>query len=75
MEFRPALFWDTDPSKLDLDKHAPYIIERVLDFGRDDEVRWLWSHYNKSLIKQVVENSRSLRADTKALWSLLLPTT
>jgi hypothetical protein len=72
MEFRPALFWDTDPETIDTEKHAQYIIERVLDFGHDDEVRWLWHTYSKSQLKKVVSRSRSLRPRTKALWTLLL---
>ena len=72
MVFRQSLFWDTDPSKLDIKKNSKYIIERVLDFGRDNEVRWLWKTYEKSALRNVVKNSRSLRKRTKALWTLLL---
>jgi hypothetical protein len=74
MIFRQSLFWDTDPHKIDLKKNARYVIERVMDFGRDSEVRWLWSSYDRSLMKDVVEKSRSLRPETKALWKLLLQT-
>ena len=72
MHFRQALFWDTNPKNIDVEKHAQYIIERVLDFGRDEEVRWLWETYDKALLKKVVKNSRSLRPDTKNLWAVLL---
>lgn len=72
MEFRQALFWDTDPKRIDVEKNAPYIIERILDFGRDAEVRWMWETYEKPLLKQTVVNSRSLRSRTKTLWTLLL---
>ena len=74
MELRESLFWDTNPKWIDLEKNAQYVIERVLDFGRDDEVRWLWNHYDKALMKKIVEKSRSLRPETKALWTLLLKT-
>ncbi len=72
MKFREALFWDTNPKWIDTKKNAPYIIERVLDFGRDVEVRWLRSFYNRSTIKNVVAASRCLRPETKNLWTLLL---
>lgn len=74
MKLRESLFWDTNPDKIDLKENAQYVIERVLDFGRDDEVRWLWNHYDKALMKKIVERSRSLRPETKALWTLLLKT-
>jgi len=69
---RQALFWDTNPKNIDTEKHARYIIERILDFGRDDEVRWLRQYYTKELIREVVLKSRSLRPETKNLWTLLL---
>lgn len=72
MEFRQSLFWDTDPKKIDAKKNAQYIIERILDFGRDKEVRWMWNFYDKSLLKKVVAKSRSLMPRTKNLWMLLL---
>jgi hypothetical protein len=72
MKFRQSLFWDTNPEWIDTEKNAQYIIERVLDFGDDAEVRWLRNFYDLSLIKQVVAKSRSLRPETKNLWTLLL---
>lgn len=72
MKFRPALFWDTNPKKIDTKKHAQYIIERVADFGRDKEVRWVLDNYNKKLLKKVITKSRCLRPRTKALWTLIL---
>lgn len=72
MPFRQSLFWDTDVKNIDTEKNAQYIIERILDFGRDDEVRWLWNFYDKSLLKKVVLTSRSLFPWTKALWNLTL---
>lgn len=74
MKFRQALFWDVNPDKINTEKNAQYIIERVLDFGTDDEVRWLYHFYDKSLLKSVIGRSRSLRSETKNLWTLLLKT-
>ena len=72
MEFRQELFWDVNPENIDVEKNALYVIERVLDFGRDKEVRWVWDFYDKSLIQEVVDNPRRLRSRTKNLWRLVL---
>jgi len=72
MKFRQSLFWDTNPKLIDTKKHAAYIIERVLEFGNDKEVCWLWNFYRPSLIKKVINNSRSLSPKTISLWRLLL---
>lgn len=72
MKFRQELFWDVNPKKIDVKKNAKYIIERVLDFGNDKEVRWLWNFYDKKLLNRVVKTSRNLRPRTKKLWLLML---
>jgi len=71
---RRSLFWDVDPLTLDQEKHARYIIERVLDFGTDEEVRWMYNAYPHTLILEVVEGSRVLRPETRPLWRQILAT-
>jgi hypothetical protein len=68
IKFRPELFWDVDPKTIDPKKHAQYIIERILDFGQDKEVRWLWHFYPKQMISYTVKNSRVIFPQTKTLW-------
>ena len=70
--FRESLFWDVDPTTIDPEKHARYIIERVLDFGNDREARWLYSAYPHALIREVVERSRSVQPRSRALWKELV---
>jgi hypothetical protein len=72
MKFRQTLFWDTDPKKIDPKKNAQYIIERVADFGNDQEARWLLNFYSKNLLRKVISKSRCLMPETKALWTLIL---
>lgn len=69
MRFRQSLFWDVDPKTIDPKRHARYIIERVLDFGYDNEIRWLVRYYSPRLIKDVVVRSRVLDKKTKPLWT------
>ena len=71
IQFREALFWDTDPKKLDMQKHAKYIIERIMDFGNEDEARWMRRYYPKSLLADVVRKSRVLGASSRTLWTIL----
>ncbi|MDP3795284.1 MAG: hypothetical protein Q8R13_05175 [bacterium] len=70
--FRQTLFWDVDPKTIDPERHARYIIERILDLGNDDEVRWLFHYYPHSRIKAVLKDSRVLHEKSKILWSLVL---
>lgn len=73
MRFRQSLFWDVDPRTIDPKKHARYIIERVMDFGNDQEVRWLFYHYPRRMLRETLEQPRGvIHNKTKALWSLIL---
>lgn len=72
LKFRQSLFWDVDPKTIHPKKHARYIIERILDFGNDKEVKWMWDYYSHFLIQDVVKRSRCLHNQTRSLWSLLI---
>ena len=74
MPLRPSLFWDVDPKTIDPEKNAVYVIERIIDFGSDKEVRWMWRYYDHAKIKSVVKKSRILQAPSRTFWDLLLPT-
>lgn len=52
--FRPALFWDTDISKIDWEKQYKAIIHRVVTRGNKKEKRELERLYGKEKINQVV---------------------
>jgi len=72
IKFRQSLFWDVNPKNIDPEKNAQYVIERILDFGNDLEVKWMWDYYDKKLIKKITDKSRCLRPRTKNAWKLLL---
>jgi len=72
IEFRQALFWDVDPKTIDPEKNAVYVIERILDFGNDKEVKWMWDYYDHVLIRDVVDKSRVLHGPTRSFWTLML---
>lgn len=71
MQFRASLFWETDPQKLDPNHHARYIIERIMDFGNDDEVRWMRRTYPNSLLHQISVTSPNLHQSSRTLWQLI----
>lgn len=72
-KFRPSLFWDVDVKMIDKKRHARYVIERVLEFGNDDEVRWLFRSYSRKTLQNALRRSRgALHDKTKKLWSRVL---
>ncbi|WP_250631052.1 DUF6922 domain-containing protein [Rhodoflexus caldus] len=71
MELSKVIFWDTEYSKLDYEKHRNYIIERVLIYGKVTDWRAIQAYYGNDIIKQVAINARNLDAKTLAFVSNL----
>ena len=61
------LFWDTDPSTLDLERHRKYVIERVLEFGNDAAYRWLLATFSQEDIVAVVKTSSRISRRTAVM--------
>lgn len=63
-----SLFWDADINDLDPARHAPYVIERVLEHGDEVQVRWLFGQYSPEAIRRVVETTRRLSPRSLNYW-------
>ncbi len=70
-ELLRPIFWDTDINNLDLDKHRGYTIERILQFGRSEHLKWLLRKFNQNDIIETVRNSSNIDRRTANFWSLL----
>jgi hypothetical protein len=67
-----SLFWDTDISRIDIRKHKVYVIERILEYGDTDAVRWLSEFCLLGEILDVLNNSRALSQKSVNFWRLVL---
>lgn len=61
-------FWDCDFHKLNLREHDFFIIERILNFGNMDSIKWLFSTFDRAKINAVVAKSRNLNKKTVNYW-------
>lgn len=63
--FSSYIFWDVDRTALDPVANAPYIIQRVLEYGQYEDWKHLVSYYGLDFI---VKNAKQLRSlEPKAL--------
>jgi len=62
------LFWDADKTRLDIERHAKYIICRVLDYGDSPEVSWLFDTYGEETIRLVIASNPPLHPKTANYW-------
>ena len=53
-----TLFWDTDPYKVDAQKHISIIIERVLERGTWEEFKKVTDYYGKEKVGQYATQLR-----------------
>ena len=60
-----------DPKTINPKKHAQYIIERILDFGQDREIKWMSTFYPRDMINDTIRESRVVDDKSKSLWSLV----
>lgn len=71
-EFLRPLFWDVNFDRLRIPGHERYIIERILEFGDDAAVRWMWRTFGLEAIAETVRRSRAISPNTASLWALIL---
>ncbi len=66
------LFWDVDPAELDLDRHADYVLERVMSRGSWEAMRWLRRRYAPGVLADFLSRRGDrLTPRDVAYWSLV----
>ncbi|OFX16980.1 MAG: hypothetical protein A2033_13855 [Bacteroidetes bacterium GWA2_31_9] len=62
MELSAFIFWDTDYTKIDWQKKARYVLERVVMFGTANDWRTSLKYYGKEKILSELQQSKILDA-------------
>lgn len=60
MGLTKALFWDVDSQTVDLQKHASYIIEKVITLGTMEDFKIIKQYYGIPKIKRIIKKLRYL---------------
>src|SRR6266545_548158 len=68
------LFWDCRPADIDLEAHAPFVLERVLEYGSLAAVRWALQAYGPERLAAFLRERgvRTLSRKTLSFWALQL---
>ena len=59
-QFHRRIFWDVDFDKLDYDKYANFVIERVFDRGDVEDIRQCRRYYGDEKIADALLNAKFL---------------
>src|SRR3989344_2647263 len=70
--FLTKYFWDVDFLKLNRNSHSQFIIERVLEYGDERAVKWLFKYFKKSELKEALEKKRNISPLSANYWGLIL---
>lgn len=64
LSFSSNLFWDIDLADLDMERHAAYIVNRVLDHGTMNDWLFIKSYYSLERLREIALNIRSMERES-----------
>lgn len=70
--FLEKYFWDVDFSRLNKEDYTSFITERILEYGDERAIRWLFQNFTKSEIKKILKKRRNISPLSANYWSLVL---
>ena len=71
-KFLEKYFWDVEFEKITFEKSKVYILRRILEYGDEEAVCWMWKNFKKSEIKNALSNFRGYSQKSANFWALLL---
>ena len=71
-KFLRKYFWDTEFNKIDVQKRRVYVLKKILEYGNERAVKWMWGNFNKPEIINALSNYRGYSQKSANFWALLL---
>ncbi len=65
-----TLLWDVKEADISFDEHYKYIIERVLEYGDLQEIKWMEDNFSKDKIVVTLKVSKRLSAKSANYFAL-----
>lgn len=65
-------FWDVDTARLNPSKKPYFVVQRLLNKGNDEAVRWLFKTFPVETIKKTFSIMRDFDAKTGVFWANFL---
>lgn len=71
-KFLRQYFWDIDFEKMEFKKNKVYILRRILEYGDEKALIWMWKNFKEEEIKNVLCNFRGYSLKTANFWAVIL---
>jgi len=65
-------FWDVNVEKLDPKKKPYFVINRLLDKGNVEAIKWVRQNYQEEEIKETFRKIKDFNTKVGRFWSLIL---
>jgi hypothetical protein len=62
------LFWEYNTTEINLNKHKPFVVERILEKGNFESIKWLFKLYSISDIRKTIAQSSNISQKTLDFW-------
>lgn len=69
--FLKKYFWDTDFDQVDVQKHTPEVIGRILEHGNQEAVAWLRKNFTKKKIADCLFHFRFVSPKSANFWAII----
>ena len=70
-DFLKRYFWDVRFDGLDPIRFTAFILERILEYGDPQAVRWMQAHFEPHAIREAVRRSKNLSARSANFWATI----
>lgn len=70
--FLKKYFWDVEFEKINLEKRRIYVLKRILDYGDETAVSWMWKNFTETEIKNILCNYRGLSFKSANFWAVMV---
>ena len=65
-------FWEINPRELKINEDADYIVSRLLDWGKTQDIEWLLDKFGPDKIKAVLKKYRGISRKSAYFWANIL---
>ena len=66
------LFWDVNLKNNEIQKNASFIIGRILEYGDENDIKWMLQNFKISQIKQILSKKKNLSSKSANYWAFIL---
>jgi len=69
MELDKKIFWDVELKNNDIQKNSSFIIGRILEYGDENDIRWMLKNFKIFQIKKILSTKKNISIKSARYWA------